>query len=74
MLSANLDAYVLGFFLFTPLLYFQVRLANNPYSLDKHSFFEYETHFTVMVCLSFMTVFNLRAVKHVQRPSVSVEL
>ncbi|KAH9652703.1 tubulin--tyrosine ligase-like protein 12 [Citrus sinensis] len=27
---------------------FWVRLANNPYSLDKHSFFEYETHFTVM--------------------------
>jgi hypothetical protein len=30
--------------------HFQVRLANNPYSLEKHSFFEYETHFTVMVC------------------------
>lgn len=30
---------------------FQVRLANNPYSLEKHSFFEYETHFTVMVCI-----------------------
>ncbi|KAF3946588.1 hypothetical protein CMV_027162 [Castanea mollissima] len=29
---------------------FWVRLANNQYSLDKHSFFEYETHFTVMVC------------------------
>ncbi|KAK9274967.1 hypothetical protein L1049_022224 [Liquidambar formosana] len=28
---------------------FWVRLANNAYSLDKHSFFEYETHFTVMV-------------------------
>ena len=28
---------------------FQVRLANNTYSLDKHSLFEYETHFTVMV-------------------------
>ncbi|XP_015889057.3 uncharacterized protein LOC107423918 [Ziziphus jujuba] len=27
---------------------FWVRLANNSYSLDKHSFFEYETHFTVM--------------------------
>ncbi|KAL4613775.1 hypothetical protein ACB092_07G004600 [Castanea dentata] len=27
---------------------FWVRLANNQYSLDKHSFFEYETHFTVM--------------------------
>ncbi|XP_010428834.1 PREDICTED: tubulin--tyrosine ligase-like protein 12 [Camelina sativa] len=27
---------------------FWVRLSNNPYSLDKHSFFEYETHFTVM--------------------------
>ncbi|XP_075490378.1 LOW QUALITY PROTEIN: uncharacterized protein LOC142528958 [Primulina tabacum] len=27
---------------------FWVRLANNAYSLDKHSFFEYETHFTVM--------------------------
>lgn len=27
---------------------FWVRLANNPYSLEKHSFFEYETHFTVM--------------------------
>uniref|UniRef100_A0A2N9H5T5 Tubulin--tyrosine ligase-like protein 12 SET-like domain-containing protein n=1 Tax=Fagus sylvatica TaxID=28930 RepID=A0A2N9H5T5_FAGSY len=25
-----------------------VRLANNPYTLEKHSFFEYETHFTVM--------------------------
>lgn len=28
----------------------QVRLANNQYSMDKNSFFEYETHFTVMVC------------------------
>ncbi|KAL5572343.1 hypothetical protein UlMin_021940 [Ulmus minor] len=28
---------------------FWVRLANNPYSLEKHSFFEYETHFTVMM-------------------------
>ncbi|KDP33915.1 hypothetical protein JCGZ_07486 [Jatropha curcas] len=27
---------------------FWVRLANNRYTLDKHSFFEYETHFTVM--------------------------
>ncbi|KAK4415764.1 Tubulin--tyrosine ligase-like protein 12 [Sesamum alatum] len=27
---------------------FWVRLANNSYSLEKHSFFEYETHFTVM--------------------------
>ncbi|KAL6965791.1 hypothetical protein U1Q18_036852 [Sarracenia purpurea var. burkii] len=27
---------------------FWVRLANNQYSLDKNSFFEYETHFTVM--------------------------
>lgn len=27
---------------------FWVRLANNIYSLDKHSFDEYETHFTVM--------------------------
>ncbi|XP_050377119.1 uncharacterized protein LOC126794441 [Argentina anserina] len=27
---------------------FWVRMANNQYSLDKHSFFEYETHFTVM--------------------------
>ncbi|XP_051131543.1 uncharacterized protein LOC127251739 [Andrographis paniculata] len=27
---------------------FWVRLANNPYTLEKHSFFEYETHFTVM--------------------------
>lgn len=27
---------------------FWVRLANNPYTLDKHSLFEYETHFTVM--------------------------
>ncbi|EPS67911.1 hypothetical protein M569_06860, partial [Genlisea aurea] len=27
---------------------FWVRLANNPYSLEKHTFFEYETHFTVM--------------------------
>ncbi|XP_073317315.1 uncharacterized protein [Primulina huaijiensis] len=27
---------------------FWFRLANNSYSLDKHSFFEYETHFTVM--------------------------
>lgn len=27
---------------------FWVRLANNPYTLKKHSFFEYETHFTVM--------------------------
>ncbi|XAR51089.1 hypothetical protein NMG60_11005624 [Bertholletia excelsa] len=27
---------------------FWVRLANNPYCLDRHSFFEYETHFTVM--------------------------
>lgn len=27
---------------------FWIRLANNTYSLDKHSFFEYETHFTVM--------------------------
>ncbi|XP_031267892.1 tubulin--tyrosine ligase-like protein 12 [Pistacia vera] len=27
---------------------FWVRLANNPYTLDRHSFFEYETHFTVM--------------------------
>ncbi|KAM2218820.1 hypothetical protein TB2_017699 [Malus domestica] len=27
---------------------FWVRLANNQYSLDKHSLFEYETHFTVM--------------------------
>lgn len=27
---------------------FWVRLANNPYSLDKRSFSEYETHFTVM--------------------------
>ncbi|KAG9151061.1 hypothetical protein Leryth_002641 [Lithospermum erythrorhizon] len=27
---------------------FWVRLANNAYSLDEHSFFEYETHFTVM--------------------------
>ncbi|KAK4396848.1 Tubulin--tyrosine ligase-like protein 12 [Sesamum angolense] len=26
----------------------EVRLANNSYSLEKHSFFEYETHFTVM--------------------------
>uniref|UniRef100_A0A2P2LZM1 Uncharacterized protein MANES_03G040400 n=1 Tax=Rhizophora mucronata TaxID=61149 RepID=A0A2P2LZM1_RHIMU len=28
---------------------FWVRLANNRYTLDKHSYFEYETHFTVMV-------------------------
>ncbi|KAF5202480.1 Tubulin--tyrosine ligase-like protein [Thalictrum thalictroides] len=27
---------------------FWVRLANNPYSLDKSTLFEYETHFTVM--------------------------
>ncbi|XP_024017140.1 tubulin--tyrosine ligase-like protein 12 [Morus notabilis] len=27
---------------------FWARLANNSYSLEKHSFFEYETHFTVM--------------------------
>ncbi|KAE8664349.1 hypothetical protein F3Y22_tig00112800pilonHSYRG00050 [Hibiscus syriacus] len=27
---------------------FWVRLANNPYTLQKHSLFEYETHFTVM--------------------------
>lgn len=27
---------------------FWVRLANNAYSLDKHSLYEYETHFTVM--------------------------
>ncbi|CAA0807155.1 Unknown protein [Striga hermonthica] len=27
---------------------FWVRLANNTYSLDKHSLFDYETHFTVM--------------------------
>ncbi|GAB4838042.1 hypothetical protein Ancab_027570 [Ancistrocladus abbreviatus] len=27
---------------------FWVRLSNNAYSLDKHSLFEYETHFTVM--------------------------
>lgn len=27
---------------------FWVRLANNAYSLDEHSLFEYETHFTVM--------------------------
>ncbi|CAL9027559.1 unnamed protein product [Prunus brigantina] len=27
---------------------FWVRLANNQYSLDQHSLFEYETHFTVM--------------------------
>ncbi|CAK9138508.1 unnamed protein product [Ilex paraguariensis] len=27
---------------------FWVRLANNAYTLDNHSFFEYETHFTVM--------------------------
>ncbi|KGN66300.1 tubulin--tyrosine ligase-like protein 12 [Cucumis sativus] len=27
---------------------FWVRLANNPYSLEKQSLFEYETHFTVM--------------------------
>uniref|UniRef100_A0A7N0TS93 Tubulin--tyrosine ligase-like protein 12 SET-like domain-containing protein n=1 Tax=Kalanchoe fedtschenkoi TaxID=63787 RepID=A0A7N0TS93_KALFE len=27
---------------------FWARLSNNPYSLDKLSFFEYETHFTVM--------------------------
>ncbi|XP_044464810.1 tubulin--tyrosine ligase-like protein 12 isoform X2 [Mangifera indica] len=27
---------------------FWVRLANNTYTLDRHSFFEYETHFTVM--------------------------
>ncbi|OAY66706.1 Tubulin--tyrosine ligase-like protein 12 [Ananas comosus] len=27
---------------------FWVRLANNPYTLEKNSFFEYETHFTVM--------------------------
>ncbi|KAI4335209.1 hypothetical protein L6164_013878 [Bauhinia variegata] len=27
---------------------FWVRLANNPYSLEKSSLFEYETHFTVM--------------------------
>ncbi|KAI3443556.1 hypothetical protein Pfo_000221 [Paulownia fortunei] len=27
---------------------FWVRLASNTYSLEKHSFFEYETHFTVM--------------------------
>ncbi|KAJ6742690.1 TUBULIN--TYROSINE LIGASE-LIKE PROTEIN 12 [Salix viminalis] len=27
---------------------FWVRLANNQYTLDKHSLFEYETHFTVM--------------------------
>ncbi|KAL3830039.1 hypothetical protein ACJIZ3_018841 [Penstemon smallii] len=27
---------------------FWVRLANNTYSLEKHSLFEYETHFTVM--------------------------
>ncbi|BBH08212.1 tubulin-tyrosine ligase [Prunus dulcis] len=27
---------------------FWVRLANNQYSLDRHSLFEYETHFTVM--------------------------
>ncbi|CAE5964467.1 unnamed protein product [Arabidopsis arenosa] len=27
---------------------FWVRLSNSPYSLEKHSFFEYETHFTVM--------------------------
>nr|XP_010936909.1 tubulin--tyrosine ligase-like protein 12 isoform X2 [Elaeis guineensis] len=26
----------------------EVRLANNPYTLDKDSLFEYETHFTVM--------------------------
>ncbi|KAJ7955985.1 Tubulin--tyrosine ligase-like protein 12 [Quillaja saponaria] len=28
---------------------FWVRLANNPYSLNKNSLFEYETHFTVMM-------------------------
>ena len=27
----------------------QVRLANNEYSLDRRSLYEYETHFTVMV-------------------------
>lgn len=31
------------------LILFQVRLANNTYTLDKKSLFEYETHFTVMV-------------------------
>ncbi|KAG1342631.1 hypothetical protein COCNU_05G008600 [Cocos nucifera] len=30
---------------------FWVRLANNPYTLDKDSLFEYETHFTVMIRL-----------------------
>lgn len=55
MLSANVDAHITFCF---SLLYFQVRLANNPYSLDKHSFFEYETHFTVMVCLSITFMHN----------------
>nr|CAB3501841.1 unnamed protein product [Digitaria exilis] len=32
---------------------FWVRLANNPYTLEKTSFFEYETHFTVMFVKEF---------------------
>jgi len=33
--------------------HFQVRIANNLYSLARSSLFEYETHFTVMVCLEY---------------------
>lgn len=35
---------------------FQVRIANNQYSLDRSSLFEYETHFTVMVCLEYHAI------------------
>lgn len=38
---------------------FQVRLANNTYTLDKNSLFEYETHFTVMVILSIICCINI---------------
>ncbi|KAF8718184.1 hypothetical protein HU200_025675 [Digitaria exilis] len=37
---------------------FWVRLANNPYTLEKTSFFEYETHFTVMNYIGRMNHMN----------------
>lgn len=39
--------------------YSQVRLANNQYTLEKTSFFEYETHFTVMVCSNLIVTIHI---------------
>ncbi|KAF6162425.1 hypothetical protein GIB67_017313 [Kingdonia uniflora] len=45
---------------------FWVRLANNPYSLDKNSLFEYETHFTVMN-------YGARRLNHMNTPEFVLE-